>query len=126
MWSALIVAAPGDLRDGLQSLLTTIPGIGPISQANDEPTALRIIEQQSPDLVLLDFHIPGDNVPAVLERIKAEYPQTRSLVLADHVQQQREAKSVAADVVVLKGFLAAKLVETIMGLLPSADDGTGS
>jgi len=41
----------------------------------------------------------------------------RCIALADDVHQQQEAEAAGADVVLLKGFPAARLIATIEGLL---------
>ncbi len=115
--TVLIVARPGELRDGLSALLVTTGKIGHISQADDGPAALEIIGQLCPRVAVLDWNIPGRDPLTLLKGIKAECPETKCLVLADGVEQQREAESAGADVTVLKGFPAARLVQALSMLL---------
>ena len=53
-----------------------------------------------------------------VRRAKARWPQARCILLANDVQQHQEAEAAGADAVLLKGFPAARLVATIVGLLP--------
>ena len=115
--TALIVARPGELRDGLRALLVTTGKVGHISQADDGPATLAIIGQLCPQVAVLDWNLPAGDLPTLVRRIKAECPETKCLVLADGVEQQREAESAGADVTVLKGFPAARLVQTLSRLL---------
>jgi len=115
--TALIVAMPGELRDGLRALLAATGKIGHISLADDGLAALAIIGQLCAQIAVLDWNIPVSDIPTLLTRIKAECPETKCLVLADCVEQQREAESAGADVAVVKGYPAARLVETISTLL---------
>ncbi len=115
--TALIVARPGELRDGLRALLVTTGKIGHISQSEDGPAALALIGRLCPQVAVLDWNIPDGDLPTLVTRIKAECPETKCLVLADGVEQQREADSAGADVTVLKGFPAARLVQTLASLL---------
>ena len=115
--TVLIVARPGELRDGLRALLTTTGKIRHISQADDGPSALAIVGQSCPQVAVLDCNIPDGEVQTLLARIKAACPETRCLVLADSAKQQREAESAGADVTVLKGFPAARLAQTLARLL---------
>ena len=46
-------------REELCFLLQQLPGIEIVAQAGDGPEALRVIEEQSPDLVMLDVQMPG-------------------------------------------------------------------
>jgi len=114
---ALIVARPGRVRDGLQALLTTVPQIGTVDLADDGPSALRMVRRRHPALVLLDINLHDDEVSTLLRQIKARWPQTRCLVLADSVRLQQMARDAGADSVLLKGFPAAQLFATIEGLL---------
>ena len=118
----LIVARPGALRNSLRALLTTTPETGLVHQAKDGQSALRMVEGRCPDLVLIDLDLSRDDVPTVLARIKSVCPQSRCLVLADHTDQQLGIEFAGADVVVLKGFPAWKLVTTIKKLL--SEEGT--
>jgi two-component system response regulator DesR len=115
--TALIVARPGEMRDGVRALLASTPNIAHIIQADDGPAALAIIRELCPQVAVLDCNIPAGDVPTLLAGIKAACPQTRCLVLADGPEQQREAESAGADVTVLKGFPAARLAQTLARLL---------
>jgi two-component system, LytTR family, response regulator len=46
-------------REELCFLLEQIPGIEVVAQAGDGPEALNVIEEHSPDLVMLDVQMPG-------------------------------------------------------------------
>jgi DNA-binding NarL/FixJ family response regulator len=115
--SALIVARSFDLREGLHSLLTVTPRISSIAQAGDGPSALRQIGRGCPDLVLLDFDLPHEDVLTVLKEIKRQCPEARSLVLTDQPQHQREVRFAGADLVLLKGYPAVRLIAAITELL---------
>jgi DNA-binding NarL/FixJ family response regulator len=110
---ALIVTHRESLKKGLQALIMSIPHVDIIGQVDDGPQALAIMQELHPDLVLLDTNLPGDEEWQVLEQMKTLRPETRCIVLADDVRQQREATKLKADVVLLKGFPPAKLAETI-------------
>jgi len=114
--SALILAQPGPLRDGLRALVGTMPQIGTVNVAHDIQSALATDLGPSPALVLVD----GDQDPVWLtvRRAKARWPQARTIVLVSSVQQQGEAEAAGADVVLLQGFQAGRLVAAIVKLLP--------
>jgi DNA-binding NarL/FixJ family response regulator len=109
--SALIVARPGQLRASLTVLLTAIPQMGTVNQADDGLSALTVDAPQDPDLVLLDWQA------ATLEQLQAQWPRARCIVLADDKDERKAAESVGADAVLLKGVLAARLFTTIQELL---------
>lgn len=105
------------MRAGLQALLTAVPQIEIVDLADDGPAALRMDPEYQLALVLLDINLHGDEVPIVLRQIKARWPKTRCLVLADNVRQQQAARDAGADSALLKGFPAEQLFVTIEGLL---------
>lgn len=113
---ALIVAKSAPLRKGLQALLATMPRVE-LELADDSLSAIKRFTEYPPSLVLLDTGLLGNDIYATLGRVKAEWPQSRCLVLVDDVQQRQKAESAGADVVLLKGFPAAKLFEVIEELV---------
>lgn len=116
--SALIVAKPGPLRDGLRALLTAMPQIGAVDMASDVPSALRTVFEHSPTLVLLDSDLTNGEVWLTVRRAKAKWPQAWCIFLANDLQQHQEAEAAGADAVLLKGFPPARLVAMIVRLLP--------
>ncbi|MBN1992443.1 MAG: response regulator transcription factor [Anaerolineae bacterium] len=115
--SALIVASPGRMRDGLRALLRNVPRIGAILQADDSSSSLEMIVKEQPALVLLDSKLADDDIQNVLQQIKIESPQTRCIVLADNSEQQWLAKTAGADSVLLTGYSTEILFATIEGVL---------
>ena len=113
----LIAGRPSRMRDSLYILLKTIPGIDIIGYADDGSSALRMVADHRPALVLLDANLPGEGFSALLKRIKGNGFRSRCLVLADNVQQRREAQAAGADATLVKGYPAVKLFETIERLL---------
>jgi DNA-binding NarL/FixJ family response regulator len=118
--ATLIVARPGRLRDALSALLTTIPQLEIVGQADDGFAALKMVAERRPTLILLDSTLPDYEVKATLNQLKAYWPQIRCLVLADTPRQQQVAKSAGADGVLLKGYPAATLLTNIEKLLSFA------
>jgi DNA-binding NarL/FixJ family response regulator len=115
--SVLIVSRPGPLQDGLQALLRTIPQIGTVDRASNAASALRSIAEHRPSLVLLDASLPSDSASALVKEIKSDELWRRCLVLADDVDQRKHIADSGADVVLLKGVLAAKLYEIVKELM---------
>jgi DNA-binding response OmpR family regulator len=116
----LLAVRPGRPRDSLLILLRVGLGIDGVSLADDSASALRMVSERHPGLVLLDTNLPGEEVTALLKRIKADAngSQSRCLVLADNFRQRREARSAGADAALVKGFPTAELFEVIEELLP--------
>lgn len=119
--SVLIIARPCHLRDSLRVLLTAIPQVGQVSQADDGPSALSMGAKHRPALVMLDSDLPNNELVTTLGRIKARWPQAHCIVLVDNVQEQQVAEAARADVVLVKGVLAARLFATVEELLSVGD-----
>ena len=114
---ALIVARPGPLRNSLQALMTTIPQIEILAETSDPSALLRMGAKIQPDVVLLDASLPEEQVWPALRHIKEEWCHNRSIVLVEDSQQRQMVQAAGADVVLVKGFPAAKLIAAIEGLL---------
>ena len=106
---ALVAAAPGILRDALTILMQTIPHVEEVHEVKHTASLVPAIKASRPAVVLLDTDIPGDGIPDIVKRIKAEHPQVQCLVLANTVQQKMDSQNAGADKSVLKGYPAAQL-----------------
>ena len=111
--SALIVARPGRMREGLRALLRTIPRIKIVEQVDRGSAALAMVTQKRSTLVLLDSSLPSEEMWTAVKQIKAKWPQTQCIVVADTIRQQGMAHTSGADGVLLKGFAAETLFLTI-------------
>ena len=110
---ALIIAKPGHLRNSLQSLLRTIPQIEILAESHDPSILLKINEEIHPELILLDASsIEGENWSA-LTKIKADWSDTKIIVLTENDQQGKIAREAGADYYLLKGFPATELVQLV-------------
>ncbi|MCP4541669.1 MAG: response regulator transcription factor [Chloroflexi bacterium] len=113
----LIVAHPGPMRDGLRALLTAIPQVTSLKEIDDASSALRVVEERYPTLILISVNSTDDDIWNLLAQIKVKHPQTRSILLVNDVQQQQLAQVASVDGVLLKGTPASKLSATIKNLL---------
>ncbi|MCZ3386628.1 MAG: response regulator transcription factor [Actinomycetia bacterium] len=53
-----------------------------LGEAEDVDSAVAVIVQNQPDVVLLDVHLPGGNGPEVIKRVGESAPDTRFLALS--------------------------------------------
>jgi DNA-binding NarL/FixJ family response regulator len=102
-----------------------MPQIAILAETRDASTLLRMRVEMQPDVVLLDASLPEEQVWQALRHIKEEWCQTRSIVLVEDSQQQQRVQTAGADVALLKGYPAAKLIATIEGLLDQ-EEGEGA
>jgi DNA-binding NarL/FixJ family response regulator len=115
--SALVVARPSPLRDGLAALLWSIPGLHAIYQVDNASSALLALTRYRPALILVDADLPEEDVWLLLEQLKLLWPQTRCVVLTDTVWPTLQSEAASAYEVLLKGYPAAKLSTVLEQLL---------
>lgn len=120
--SALIVARPSRMRDGLKALLRTMPQINAIEQTGDIPTAIKMIMEHPPALILLDSNLTNGNVASVLRQTKAERLSTQCIVLVDNKQEVDMATMAGADWVLLAGFPAVDFFAAVESLLAQQEE----
>jgi DNA-binding NarL/FixJ family response regulator len=97
-----------------------MPQLDAVYEADDLTSALKATSDLQPALVMLDLlaRRNGEDAWLTVRRVKAKWPQARCIFLANDVQQQREAEAAGADVVLLQGFPAPRLVAAMVKLLP--------
>ena len=121
---ALIAARPGPLQDSLVALMTTMPQVNVVLIAEDATSTLRTMARHRPALVVLETSLAAEEGCVPLQEIKAEWPTTECIALAGDVEQERQATSAGADVVLIVGFPAAEFIAAIEGLLSRENKGT--
>ena len=115
--SALIIAKPNQLRASLQVLLMTVPQIERVDLVDSGSAALALSAEYLPMLVLLDLSSFDYQTAVTLKQLRTKWPHSQYIVLADNEQEEQLAISAKADVVLIKGAPAAKLLATIETVL---------
>ncbi len=72
------------LRAGLNVLLSAEPDLTVLAEANDGPSAVALAASLKPDLVLMDFSLPGLNGADATRAIKRDQPKLAVLALSVH------------------------------------------
>ena len=111
----LIVAPPGDLQIGLQALLTIHLEVD-VLVTGEGSSALKVIERHNPTLVILDYDLPRNNVPMIIQYIKTSWPDIRCIVLVNDDEGRQKVLGTGADLIVIKGLPGMKLVVEIKKL----------
>jgi DNA-binding NarL/FixJ family response regulator len=123
---ALIAARPISLRYSLLALLSRLPQIDALQSVEDLRSLLATLPIAQPKLVVLDVDLQDEGTGSVLAQIKTLAPQVCVVVLADRIDQQQALQTAPADLVLLKGYPAAKLFDSIEGLLGQNEPGASS
>jgi DNA-binding NtrC family response regulator len=79
--------------------------------------ALRVLEDDPPDVIVLDLRMPGMQGMEVLERERREHPSIQVIILTGHGgdQEEREARRLGAFEYLQKPADTGDLVDTIRG-----------
>jgi DNA-binding NarL/FixJ family response regulator len=68
-------------REGLAAILGSLPGVEVVGDAGDGLEALDVVAAASPDVVVMDLHMPEMNGVEATRRVLADHPDTKVLVL---------------------------------------------
>jgi len=107
------------LREGLRALLTADPNFEIIGEAADGREAVRLVEKQIPDLILMDLSMPRMTGMDAIREIKKRYPQTKIIALTVHKTEEylRTTLQAGADGYVLKDATHEELMMAIKSVL---------
>jgi len=78
----LLVEDHSIVREGIRQLLEQIPGFTIVGEAADGQRAVTLVMQLSPDVVVIDVHLPSLNGIQATKAIKACCPNTHVLALS--------------------------------------------
>jgi len=111
----LIADDHGVLRAGLVALLSAEPGLEVIGEAGDENTAVALVVEKRPDVVLMDISMPDGGGIEATRRIKQLAPETRVLMLTVHEDKglMQEAIRSGAIGYILKRAVKSELINAI-------------
>ena len=102
------------VRAGVRAVLASEPDLGLVAEAADADGALAAVVAHRPEVLLLDWTLPGDG-RSVLVRMRAAAPGTRVCVLSMHQEGAtvREALGAGALGYVVKGAGIEHLVTAL-------------
>jgi len=92
----------GLLRKGIRTVLAQDSGIVIAGEANDGPDAVRLCEELTPDVVILDIAMPGLNGLDAAAQIARRAKRTAVIVLSMYSDEEYLVRAVAAGV---RGYL---------------------
>jgi DNA-binding NarL/FixJ family response regulator len=99
------------VRAGIRSLLTQLPGMTVVAEADDGREALKLAALQTPDIALLDIAMPGLNGIEATVRLSKECPSVKVIILSMHGNEEyvRQAFQAGAKGYLLKKSAVAEL-----------------
>lgn len=115
-----------DDDEAIRSLLrlTLSPSEFDVSEAQDGTAAIETAARTEPDLVILDWHLPGAPGSEVLAELQRSQPGVPVIVLTvESRERERElASSLGAAAFLTKPFSPLELLETVERLLTNDPD----
>lgn len=110
------------LRAGLANVLNYEPGITVVAEADDGASAIVLWRTLRPDVMLLDLSMAGMDGIETLERLRAEFPDARVLMLtsSEAPEDVRHALKAGAGGYVTKNVRRAELVAAIREVFAGA------
>jgi len=120
MKTILIVDDEADIRDILRIRLANHPGFRILEAANGSD-ALELTRQQRPDLIILDWLMPGFNGMEVLKALR-ESPELTTIpvimmTVKSELSAQAQGQAMGVVAYLIKPFDATRLMETVQKAL---------
>jgi DNA-binding NarL/FixJ family response regulator len=86
------------VRAGLRALAASLKDVQVVGEAADGRQALALVKEHRPDVVLMDFSMPGLNGLEAAARIGKDYPEVRVLMLSAHSNEEYVCQALRAGV----------------------------
>ncbi len=83
-------------RQGLMQLLKTVPDFTLVGEARNGSEALKIIEEQEPDVAILDISMPEMTGIEVVRNLRMKEGKTRCILLTMHTDPELVGKAIAS------------------------------
>lgn len=115
------------IRAGLQAVLAREPDIHVVGMAGDGHEALQVVEHVQPDVVVVDFSMPGMSGVEVCERLTARWPNVAVVLLTNYADDGMRARSLraGAKAYVHKSIDGSALAHAIRGVVRGGGSGEG-
>ena len=105
----LIVSLPGILQGMLKSTFVSKPVVDLVDVANGALTAVGLIDDHVPDLVVIDSNLPESETVELIKVIRKHHPDMYSLALAETSQNLHRFTTAGADLALRGPELSSKL-----------------
>jgi DNA-binding NarL/FixJ family response regulator len=103
------------VRDGIKALLSVIPTVTVVGEAENGADAMEMVEHCNPDLLLVDINLPDINGLELTRKIRDRFPTLKVLVLSMYDSKEYVSESLrsGASGYVLKNAPSREIVAAI-------------
>lgn len=101
------------VRSALKLLLEHESGVCVVGECADADALLAQMELTQPDVVLLDWELPGHEERDLLARLRALSPHVRVIALSGRLEANHEALAAGVDAFVSKSDPPERLLESL-------------
>jgi len=103
------------VREGLRLILEASPGVTVVGEAADGATAVRLVEEVQPDVVLMDLRMPGMDGLQAIEQIQQRRPGMAVVILTTYNEDELVLRGLQAGArgYLLKDMSSETLLQTI-------------
>ena len=103
------------VRSALRLLLEQEPELSGVGEATDADELLAQVGTFRPDIVLLDWELPGLQAPDMLSALRALCPYLKVIALSGRPEARQAALAAGADAFVSKGDPPEQLLAAVNG-----------
>lgn len=114
--STIVASMPGIAEQSLRATLEAFPSVQIVGTAAGCLSALQLVRERRPDLVVIDSNLPLEDVQEFLRQLEQEGLGTRSLVLAATYGQVRHLLAAGADAALRRDTSIRQLSVVVAGL----------
>lgn len=103
------------IRQGIASMLEVEPGLEMVGEAADGLSGMALYRSLLPDIALVDLQMPGVGGIELTRRLRAEFPQSRVVILTTYRgdANARDALAAGACGYLLKSSLRGELIDAL-------------
>lgn len=108
------------VANGIQQLLIREPDLRVGQSVHDAETAIRLIDKENPDIIIVDISLKGStNGIDLIKSLKKRYPRIKSLVLSMHDENLYAERAIKAGAkgYIMKNDLTDNIVKAIRNIL---------
>jgi DNA-binding NarL/FixJ family response regulator len=99
------------------------PELAIVGESSDGSSLLAQVKAVQPDLLLIDWDLPGNSIADLIKWIKEADKPTRVIVLSRNQQSEKAALAAGADALVSKTRSANSLLDVLHRLLKPEERG---